>query len=195
MTKTSPLNGLVCFAVAACLVACSDSSGGNGNGVVGVDEKGVCTNELDPCGGDLSGDWKVTTTCFVTLPECTGSYTATMLPTTTFSFQSNGMLQLTAMGSSAVSTIEDLACTGVTHCADLDDANAGRTCLAQGAASCVCTATGTVSNSSTTAYSVAGNKLTLSVGTDSVQYSFCKKGNTLTLRLDLLGLIYTLERP
>lgn len=188
-----PSQRLAWLPLIVCLVACGGSGGGGGrSGVVGTDDKGVCTNELDPCGGDLSGVWQVKTTCFVTLPECVESSITSMQPTTTFSFQSNGKLQLDATGAASTSTVQDLACTGAASCADLADANA--TCQAQGASSCLCTASGTVANSSTLDYAVSGNKLTLTVGTDSVEYSFCAKAKTLTLRLDLLGLVYSLER-
>lgn len=192
MTKF-PLEGLGWVALSACLIACSGGAG-DGRGGVGVDKRGVCTGTSDPCGGDLSGDWKVTTSCFTALPECTESYTTSMLPITTFSFQANGTVTLASSGAAAVETVENLACAGVTHCADLDDSKANRTCVANAAETCACSASGTVSNSATASYTVSDGTLTISVGTDSVSYGFCAKGNTLTLELKLLGIIYTLDR-
>lgn len=195
---TMGLGGLVMAFCAVGAMGCSDAGGGGGGGGGGeitANSKGLCSKPLDPCGGDLVGDWKVTSSCFMELPECTTSYKISKLPTLTFSFHTDGTAVLSAMGTGNVQAVQDLACTGANTCTDLNDSENNVVCSANGADACTCNAATSVSVSSPASYTVATSTVTVALSAESsIAYDFCVKGNTLELKANELGVVYVLAR-
>lgn len=167
------------------------------------EDKARCGN-FKACGGDISGTWNVTSSCFegnltdavnytFKLLECRGDYTSvTAAVTGNVSFEAGTATENTlttlnyemvpslacyrALGGSAV---DAAGCALFASALVSNNHHTSANCAVAGG-SCHCTAQNVYERSNALSYSVQGSKVTYETGSDPLD--FCVSGTTLNAR-------------
>jgi hypothetical protein len=177
--------------------------GGNDTDTFGVGGGGANCQLVSACGGDVSGDWKITGFCpdKSKVPEEIKQIceTATLQydepkVSGTVAFNSDMSFEQTATASGTGYLVLDAACLKQDQvtltCNQIEDAineNSGADpvkCSAQGSG-CRCALHLNQSPNSSGEFSTSGNTLTLTAGSDSSDIQYCVNGTRLTINLSL----------
>jgi hypothetical protein len=150
-----------------------------------------CTAVVVACGGDITGTWKVVSSCFSGAAstsdlDCTGEsiYVDSISLEATITF-SAGTYDESLTSSSAVSTVTaPVSCLGGAGCPTsvTTDAGESATCSVSGS-NCVCTETITGGQSTASGtYTTSGSMITVTPsGGSAATDGYCVQGSTLTL--------------
>jgi len=205
----------VAIALAALTGACGPSSGksdggahgGTGGGAGGGGGSSAMTCSVQPCGGDVVGNWQATSSCFDSASladqfagSCPGETVTNIhfVPSGTLMFGTSGSYTAAVTMSATMDLNFPPSCLNGATCADVNQAEQGIvgmggidsvSCV--GTSSCTCTMHLTVDvENSTGTYTTAGTQLTLTAtsGGNGDNGPYCVQGSTL----HLLGLDMTM---
>jgi hypothetical protein len=153
-------------------------------------------DQVEPCGGDVVGTWKLAGGCENTAvlmkdlsTACPGAAIDSFGISVTGTLAFNSDMTFTGTGVTAtVHALETvpLSCTNAATCAAVTSPNNATTVSCSGASTCTCTVTNTVSgtggvlggNTSGT-YSISANTLTLQAAATSNSNNYCVQGTEL----------------
>jgi hypothetical protein len=182
--------------------AATGSSGSAATGTSGSSSgnAGNCQN-VAPCGGDVTGTWKITRVCESSATDLSdagcagGMFVVTIIDYEgTITFGSGDYTTLLTSGAISETLTEPTACLGqntsATSCDQLstqlmqEDSGVTGSCSTTGA-NCICTAATTVAaTTSTGTYTTSGTTITTTSttsGTSPEPDGYCVQGNTLYL--------------
>jgi hypothetical protein len=178
-----------CLAMAVSAAACGGVSNGSTGG-------GTC-GQIEPCGGNPEGTWKVTSSCANSAAlmsafteglggSCTGATISNVSVTSSGTLSVNSDMSYVITGTQNVKFTMTLpaSCLNGETCADLttelqnDFPNASCT----GTGSCACALTENNSQDDSGTYTISGTQILISSAAQGPStQSFCVQGNTLHL--------------